>query len=393
MLETPAILGGQPVRPQGTPTWPLANPQVDRMLMELMQNRAWGVYHGPYVSELERSLQSCLNVEHVILCASGTAAVELALRGCNLQPTQLVGLSAYDFKANFTNVLMVGATPCLFDVAPDQLLLDLDRVEKSAPPMMQALLVSHLHGALLDMPRLKAWCSSQQIALIEDACQVTGGCIQHQPCGTWGDVGVWSFGGSKLLTSGRGGVVFTNNARIAQRIRLYQNRGNEAYPLSEMQAAILLPQVVDLPQQHEQRGKHAQELMQDLISYPGLQCLSDPFDIATSTQPAYYKLAFQYHPTQWNQLSRAQWIEAMRAEGIGFDAGFRGLHLIHSRARYEAATTLEHATARDQDLVVLHHPILCGTADERGQIRTALDKIRHFSLELLQFVPRTNGST
>ena len=79
--------------------------------------------------------------------------------------------------------------------------------------------------------------------MIEDACQAPGAMLEGRRAGTFGDVGVLSFGGSKLLTSGRGGAVLTSDAHMAQRIRLYTQRGNEAYPLSEMQAAVVLPQL------------------------------------------------------------------------------------------------------------------------------------------------------
>src|SRR5436853_127214 len=77
----------------------------------------------------------------------------------------------------------------------------------------------------------------RNIRLIEDAAQMPGATVAGRPAGSWGDVGILSFGGSKLVTAGRGGAVLTSQPDIAQRIRLYTQRGNDAYPLSELQAA------------------------------------------------------------------------------------------------------------------------------------------------------------
>ena len=115
---------------------------------------------------------------------------------------------------------------------------------------MRAVIVSHLHGGLAAMPEIRAWADLRGVAVVEDACQVPGARIAGRLAGTWGDVGVLSFGGSKLLSAGRGGALLTDRSDVVQRIKIYSERGNQAYPLSELQAAVLLPQLESLAERN-----------------------------------------------------------------------------------------------------------------------------------------------
>ena len=117
----------------------------------------------------------------------------------------------------------------------------------------RAILVAHLHGGIVDLPRVRRIADPLGIPVIEDACQNPGATVYGRRAGTWGDVGVLSFGGSKLLTAGRGGVLLTQRQEIAERIKRYVLRGNDAYPLSEMQAAILIPQLDQLDALNDRR--------------------------------------------------------------------------------------------------------------------------------------------
>src|SRR5215831_17047378 len=97
-------------------------------------------------------------------------------------------------------------------------------------------------------------CSARGVAVVEDAAQCPGASVQGRPAGAWGDVGVLSFGGSKLLSAGRGGALLTRHADVHQRARLFLHRGNLVCPLSELQAAVLLPQLAKLDERNGQRA-------------------------------------------------------------------------------------------------------------------------------------------
>lgn len=373
MSDLPAILGGPPVRPQGPPTWPVIDDATRDVLAQLAADGSWGLYHGAHCVSLIEALRRQLVCENVILCASGTAAVELALRGVGVRPGDEVILAAYDFKANFTNVLTLGATPVLVDVRTDNWQLDLDQLESALSPKTRAVIASHLHGGLVDMPRLRELANRHDFAVIEDACQSPEAVVAGRAAGTWGDVGVYSFGGSKLLTAGRGGAVFTGRDNVAQRIRLYTQRGNEAYPLSEMQAAVLLPQLSALEERNRQRLKNVAALETRLTLLSGLEIIRTTLGDST---PTFYKLGFRYDAGAFAGLPRDRCAEAMRAEGIAIDPGFRALHLTHARSRFRAVGDLPVATKTDAAALTLHHPVLLGDNMDILQIAEALTKIR-----------------
>lgn len=373
----PALLGGEPVRPGGSPDWPVPDPAVAAVFEELVRTGDWGRYEAEWTTELRSRLATRLECEHVLLCGSGTAAGELALRGVGVKAGDEVILAAYDFKANFTNVALLGARPVLADIDPSSGQLAVEQVQAAIGPKTAAIVASHLHGGTVDMRRLMELAGDAGVAVIEDACQVSpAAVVQGKPAGRWGDVGVLSFGGSKLLTAGRGGAVVTNRADIAQRIKLYMHRGNEAYPLSEMQAAILLPQLDSLDRLRQLRQAAVKTIYQGIPNDEVLVPFAPSPDTDFSTSPDYYKLGFWYDEARCEGLLRERFCRAMRAEGIPLDAGFRALHKIHARSRFTSSGNLAVADRADRSVVVLHHPLLLEGASAGRDFLAALDKVR-----------------
>ena len=378
--DQPTVLGGLPVRPEGPPDWPFESPAVSAALQRAIEERIWGKYHGPYCERLRDRLGESLECEHVLLCSSGTAAVELALRGIGVGPEDEVILAAYDFKGNFQDVLAVGGTPVLVDVDTHNWNLDPNQLEAAVSAQTRAIIVSHLHGGIVPMDEARRIADRHGLSIVEDACQMTGGTVCGMKAGTFGDVGVISFGGSKLLSAGRGGALFSKSSpEIIQRARLYAQRGNDAYPLTELQAAILIPQLEQLERDNEHRAANVAQLKQLLQNQSGLVPFRNrtPGHPPNSSQPGYYKLGFQYAATAFAGLSRDLFAQSLRAEGMAFDPGFRALHTIHSRRRFRQVDELLNAFQADQRVVTLHHPILLGTADDMQQIVEAVDKIRN----------------
>src|SRR5262245_17259960 len=289
----PAFLGGPPAFPDGPPLWPSEDEEVLSALQAAYADRSWGRYDGPHSCRLVEQLRRMHGAEHVVLCSSGTIAVELALRGLKIGPGDEVILAAYDFAGNFRAVEAIGAHPVLVDLADQTWTLDGDLLPGAIGPQTKAIIVSHLHGTLAEMPRIIDVARAAGLAVVEDACQAPGAVVSGRVAGNWGDVGIHSFGGSKLLTAGRGGAILTANAAVAQRIRIYNQRGNEAFPLSELQAAVLAPQLAKLNERNRQREAAVVRLRSRLARAP---------DLITSFQraedlPAYYKLGLLYRPS------------------------------------------------------------------------------------------------
>lgn len=382
--DLPAILGGIPIRPGGPPTWPGDWADVQEAVEQCLRDGSWGRYHASNCEALTSALSEFHAVSEVMLCSSGTAAIELALRAAKVEPGDEVVMAAYDFKANFQNILMLGATPVLVDLDPLSWQIDVDQIEAGITDKTRAIIVSHLHGAYVSIERVLKIAESRGLTVIEDACQATGAILESRRAGTTGHIGVLSFGGSKLLTSGRGGAVLTNNPELAQRIRLYTKRGNEAYPLSELQAAALVPQLTKLDSRNRIRCESVRALTQLLReSDAGLQPLLDLASLAAGDCPAFYKVGLQYDASKCAGLNRDRYCEAVRAEGVALDPGFRSLHRIHSKRRFRAIGTLDTADAADEGIVVLHHPLLLEGPESAQQFVDAAMRIQASAESLL----------
>ena len=377
--ERPAILGGIPVRPEGPPVWPRRDLQVDLAIRNLLETGDWGRYHGRHVPELCRRLAEYQNVEHVLPCSSGTVAVELALRGVGVAEKDEVILAGYDFKANFQNVLCVRAIPVLVDLDPLTWQLDCEKLSNAITDRTKAILISHLHGGFVDAPKVRQIADLQGIPVIEDVCQCPGAMLYGRRAGNWGDVSVLSFGGSKLLTAGRGGAVMTARTDVAERIKRYVHRGNDAYPLSEAQAAIVSPQIDQLDYLNGCRREFVEKLTSKLSENTGLSVLQTPNE---NLLPAYYKVGFQYGAAGFHNMPRSLFIASLQAEGIAFDTGFRGLHLIHASRRFVAADELIQASRADVGMLTLHHPVLLEGADAIDEVVAAVEKVRKWADEI-----------
>jgi len=345
------------------PSWPITDDAIREVFAAMLQDGSWGRYHGPHCDQLRDDLAEFHDVEHVILTSSGTSAVELALRSAKVEPGDEVILAAYDYKANFANVISLGATPVLVDTLPGVPVLDPDQLPAAVTATTKAIVCSHLHGSFAPMDQITKFAGQHGLPVIEDACQSTGGMLDGRMAGSIGDVGVLSFGGSKLMTAGRGGAVLTNDAALAQRIRLYTQRGNDAYPLSEMQAAVLLPQLKQLSKRNQQRLKAVEVFLSELSNRPITSAVAPAVDVSSSTVPAFYKLALRFDDAG-GLMTRDELAAAARAAGVALDPGFPSLHKIHAKRRFRAVGDLPSATALHDQLLILHHPVLLQSLQE-----------------------------
>lgn len=227
------------------PGWP---PPCDAVLAELtslISSGDWAKYHPEVLDRLGSTIAEFLNCRHVRLVPSGSAAMEMALRAAGIDATTAapeVICPTLDYPGNARSVRLVGAIPVLVDSIESRWTIDPLAVVAAATPRTVAVIASHLYGEIAAVAQLRQICDRHGWLLVEDVCQMPGGRIETQPLGSFGHVATWSFGGSKPLTAGCGGAITTDDDRIAQRLAAYADRPSNAYPLSPLQAAALLPQ-------------------------------------------------------------------------------------------------------------------------------------------------------
>jgi perosamine synthetase len=367
MLKPPSDHEPSPPALANVP-WPPRDEAIREALLAAWSDGSWGRYEGPHTRQLIQRLAELHGVEHVTLTCSGTVAVELALRGLRIGPGDEVILAGYDFPGNFRAIEAIGARPVLVDIDPTTWSIDPDAMAAAGGPNVRAVIVSHLHGGLAPMRALTALAARHGLAIVEDACQAPGATVDGQPAGTWGDVGVLSFGGSKLLSAGRGGAILTRQAEVHQRIRVYSARGNEAFPLSELQAAVLLPQLDHLAERNQQRRRAAERLLSVTKRVGGLRGVAASGD---GSAASFYKLAWLLEEPLRSVCPRDALLAAAQDRSLPLDRGFRGFGQRSAR-RCRRVGSLEHSQRAAEHTILLHHPVLLAEAVVLDQLAAAM---------------------
>jgi perosamine synthetase len=350
------------------PPWPGSSLAVEEWVLRALRDGDWGKYEGRYSIELQSRIASQFGQKNVTLCSSGTIAVELALRGLGVQAEREVILAGYDFPGNFRAIEAVGAIPVLVDPPTGGIVLDVGAISTGVSDKTAAVIVSHLHGDMADMLAILEWSKAHGISVLEDACQCPGAKISGSPAGSFGDAAVLSFGGSKLLSAGRGGAIMTNSERIQQRMRIFQDRGNLAFPLSELQSAAILPQLDSLEALHTQRSRAAQFLSEHLRNEKRLRLPIETTGDSTNSA-AYYKF-----PLQLARETRDAFCSASQRMGIPIFPGFRGFAARSSR-RCRIPVPLTHSMDLANQLALLHHPALLIPQSELSRMASAICKL------------------
>jgi dTDP-4-amino-4,6-dideoxygalactose transaminase len=371
-----AIDGGPPVLTTPQCPWPVADEAIRTAVNDALADGSWGQYDGQWTESLIEKLQLHFGAQSVMLCSSGTIAVELALRGVGVRAEDEVILAGYDFPGNFRAIEAIDAIPVLTDVVPKGWVLDAEQVERALSALTTAIVVSHLHGQTADIETIRNIIAAHNqsaekpVSIIEDACQVPGGKLNGKPLGSHGDVATFSFGGSKLLSAGRGGAVLSNDAAIIQRARIFAQRGNDAFPLSQLQAAVLGPQLDQLAEMTETRHRAAKILIEKTAHLSTLFGLKQQ---VADTQPAFYKLPWLLKDCTPGWV-RSDFIHAVQAEGVAVGEGFRGF-LRRSPRRCRKIGTLVNSQIAAQQTVLLHHPVLLQPTPTIELVGEAIEKV------------------
>jgi perosamine synthetase len=230
---------------------------------------------GKRVRELESLLQDYLNVKNVVSINSGTSALLAALLAADIRTGDEVLLPSFTFVATANSILAAGAKPVFVDVNKDDYTIDVSDLKAKITKKTRVIVPVHLYGHPSDMDEIAEVAETESISIIEDACQSLGSTYNNRQTGTFGIMGCFSFYASKVLTSGEGGAVVTNDDSIAEKLKMIRNHGMvEGYDtrilglnlrLPEISAAIAKTQMVKLKEMLGLRRRNA-EMLTTLIS-------------------------------------------------------------------------------------------------------------------------------
>jgi len=250
--------------------------EVRSVLMEKSLTSAANV-GGKRVQEFERLLASYVKSKYAVAVNSGTSALQAALYALDIKNGDEVLLPSFTFVATANSILSVGAKPVFVDILPENYTLDPDDLEKKITRRSKAIIPVHLYGNFAHMQEISEIARKHNLEVIEDAAQSLGTTYKGKQSGTFSIMGCFSMYAAKVVTSGEGGAIVTNDKNIFDKLRKIRNHGM-LHPydtrilglnlrLPEVCAAIAKIQMKKLPKFLEKRKKNAKvlaELLSDL---------------------------------------------------------------------------------------------------------------------------------
>ncbi|SNS01886.1 dTDP-4-amino-4,6-dideoxygalactose transaminase [Geodermatophilus pulveris] len=251
-------------------------PEEEALVLEVL--RSGRLAQGPKVEQLEREFAAAHDVEHAVAVNNGTTALVATLQALGIGPGDEVVTSPFTFAATLNAVLETGATARFADVGGD-FCLDPAAAAALVGPRTRALVPVHLYGLPADVPAFARLAAGHGLALVEDAAQAHGARIGGHSVGSAG-TGCFSFYATKNVMCGEGGMITTGDAALADRLRVLRNQGMRAqyeyevpghnYRLTDLQAAIAIPQLRRLRAINDARRANAAHLTRHLRGLPGL---------------------------------------------------------------------------------------------------------------------------
>jgi dTDP-4-amino-4,6-dideoxygalactose transaminase/acetyltransferase-like isoleucine patch superfamily enzyme len=256
----------------------------ERGVLEVL--RSGMLAQGEKVAALEESFAAAHQVAHAVAVSNGTVALTAALRALGIGPGDEVITTSFSFNATLNAILEVGATARFADVR-DDFTIDPDAVSALINDRTAAIMPVHLYGLPADMTAIARLARRHGLAIVEDAAQAHGATCGGRSVGSFG-VGTFSLYGTKNITCGEGGIVVTDDDDVAGRLRLLRNQGMRArydyvlagynWRLTDLQAAVALPQVHRLKEITAARSANAARLSAGLTGTPGLALPLTPSD-------------------------------------------------------------------------------------------------------------------
>jgi len=344
-MNTLAINGGKPARKKPFPAWPVFDRAEEKALLKVLHSGKWWRFafgQGVNLAEPEKGERSQVamfqeefaryhDCRYGIAAANGTATLEMGIRAMDLGIGDEIIVPAYTYVASATCVLQNNLVPIFVDVDPDTYNIDPDRLEKAITKRTRAIMAVHFGGQPADMDRIMALAGKHHLPVIEDAAHAHGCEWKGKKAGSFGLFSSFSFQASKNMTAGEGGIICTNDRKIAAECDSLMWAGRKVgrpwyefhrlgwnYRLTEFQAAILRCQLRRLGIHNQRRMKNARSLSAKLEKLEGIRPLVHD---RRATMHGYHIYMFRYDEAKTG-LARKDFIAALVAEGIPASSGY-----------------------------------------------------------------------
>jgi perosamine synthetase len=293
-------------------------PDEEALVLEVL--RSGQLAQGAYVERFEREFAEMHDVRHAIAVNNGTTALVVAMEALGIGPGDEVITSPFTFVATLNAILEAGATARFADIGPD-FNVNSDAMAALVNKNTKVLAPVHLYGYMADMGSIMAIAEKNDLHVIEDAAQAVAATYEGRPAGGFG-VGCFSLYATKNLTTGEGGVVTTNDDLVADRLRLLRNQGmrqryqyevaGHNYRLTNLAAAVGIPQLARIMETTDRRRYNAKRLLDGLSGLRGLELPPEPDENRTHV---YHQ--FTVRITTEAPKSRDEVVEELTSRGVG----------------------------------------------------------------------------
>ncbi len=296
-------------------------PEIDEAVLEVIRSAAF--INGPEVKSFQSELENYLNVKHVIPCANGTDALQVAMMALGLKPGDEVITATFTYVATAEVIALLGLKPVLVDVIEDSFLIDPKAIREAITPKTKAIVPVHLFGQSADMEEILNIAKEYNLYVIEDTAQAIGADFTFSngnsaKAGTIGNVGCTSFFPSKNLGCyGDGGAMFTNDDELAKKIRMVANHGQSVRyyhdeigvnsRLDSIQAAILRKKLPHLDRYNSSRLAAAEFYNN---AFKDCESLETPITVSNSTH------VFHQYTLKLSGVNREELISFLNDKGI-----------------------------------------------------------------------------
>lgn len=345
-----ALFGGRPVLDRPYPNYNALGKEEERAVVKVMRRRVISDFlgsggdkflGGKYVREFEAMMRRMFKAKYAVSFNSATTALQGAVAALGIGPGDEVITSPYTMSATGSSILLNNAVPIFADLDPETFSLDAKSIEAKITKRTKAIMVVNIFGGSSDFDKILPLAKKYNLKIIEDNAQGIGAKYKNKFLGTVGDAGVFSFNVHKNLQCGEGGVLTTNNKKVAFRAQLVRNHGEVVlddlgetvpyepvigsnYRLSELHAAVAVEQLKKINILNGRRVELAEYLSLKLKKFPWL---ASP-KIIKNTTHAYYFYPFRFIKEK-TVISRETFRDAMVAEGFSVREGYlKPLYLI-----------------------------------------------------------------
>lgn len=337
-----ALLGGTPVRPHSIP-WvstmgdeeknAVINVVEEGSLSSFIGRAGEGFLGGVKVKQLEHDFCTNFGSQFAITVNSATTALHTAIAACEIGPGDEVLVTPYTMVATASAVLMNNAVPVFVDIDRQTYNLDPQQIEQWITSRTKAIIVANIFGLPAYLNELRQLANKYNLFLIEDNAQSPGATIDGKQAGTFGHLGIYSLNYHKIIHSGEGGVIVTDDSNLARRCQLIRNHGEMVlndeqdyqtvalgnnYRMSELHAAIGIEQLKKLDQFLITRRALAAQFSEGLLQFEGITGVIVPEGYTHS----YYTYPLQFDSTVWG-ITRDVFASAMAAENCPLGQGYQ----------------------------------------------------------------------